>query len=308
MNNQPLVSIGFPIYNSGSLLKRALDDLLNQSYGNFELIISDNASTDDTWKTCQEYAASDPRIRLFQNTENIGALANFAHVLTLATGKYFMWAAHDDQWEANFIEECVTQLEAHPDSSLCFVQHIHFDDRTGKRSTINYPIGLQSPMVWQRLQSLLLCWPLPNVIVYGLFRTDFLRRADPIVYGSGAPDTLVLLKTLLVGKFIQVDQPLHIYTVSHRDIKTRIKQMQFQGKSITGILLSTDFRLFMTLIRLANQTTSDLRSRLLVWRSVMIFMYHVAGWPISRRLIVRYVFPMLPHWFQNKILQLRSNL
>src|SRR5690349_4945453 len=92
------VSIGLPLYNAKHQLERALGALLAQTFTDFELIISDNASNDGTWELCQEYAATDSRIKLYRNASNLGAMANFAHVLNLACGHYFMWAAHDDFW------------------------------------------------------------------------------------------------------------------------------------------------------------------------------------------------------------------
>ena len=96
---RPLVSIGMPVYNSERFIRRALDSLLTQQYENFELIISDNASTDNTSKIAQEYAVCEKRIILDANSHNSGVIKNFIKVLRLAKGKYFMWAAADDFWE-----------------------------------------------------------------------------------------------------------------------------------------------------------------------------------------------------------------
>src|SRR6266508_180906 len=95
----PLVSIGMPVFNGQRFIRQALDSLLSMDYPNFELIISDNASTDGTAEICQDYAARDRRIRFYRNAKNEGAFGNFARVLALARGNYFMWAAHDDIWE-----------------------------------------------------------------------------------------------------------------------------------------------------------------------------------------------------------------
>ena len=99
-DSQPLVSIGMPVYNGERFIRQALDSLLAQDCENFELIISDNASADGTQEICLEYAAQDGRIRYYRNENNLGALANFNRVLGLAQGPYFMWAAHDDVWDA----------------------------------------------------------------------------------------------------------------------------------------------------------------------------------------------------------------
>lgn len=99
----PAVSIGMPIYNGEKYIREALDSLLGQSFANFELIISDNASTDGTEGICLEYAARDARIRYIRQPKNLGALANFKFVLDEARGAHFMWAATDDVWDPQWI-------------------------------------------------------------------------------------------------------------------------------------------------------------------------------------------------------------
>lgn len=94
----PKISIGMPVYNGQKFICEAIDSLIAQSYTDFELIISDNASTDLTEVICREYAASDTRIRYIRQTENRGAVANFQFVLDKADGKYFKWLAADDMF------------------------------------------------------------------------------------------------------------------------------------------------------------------------------------------------------------------
>lgn len=106
----PQVSIGMPVYNGVPFIREALDSLLAQTFTDFELIISDNASTDGTEAICREYAAKDARIRYVRQSENRGAAANFQFVLDEAVGEYFMWAAADDVWLPKFIETCVNLL------------------------------------------------------------------------------------------------------------------------------------------------------------------------------------------------------
>ena len=113
-----LVSIGMPTYNRAGLLPRALDALLNQTHKNIELIISDDGSTDDTEKVCEEYAARDPRVRYIRHPENIGHVTNFVFVLKEARGDYFMWAADDDRWDARFIEKLLGALRQNPQHRL----------------------------------------------------------------------------------------------------------------------------------------------------------------------------------------------
>ena len=97
------VSIGMPVYNGEKYIRDALNSLLEQTFSNFELIISDNCSTDGTAKICQEYALRDNRIIYHRQKTNIGAAANFEFVLNSARAPIFMWAAHDDKWTKGFL-------------------------------------------------------------------------------------------------------------------------------------------------------------------------------------------------------------
>ena len=100
----PQVSIGMPVYNGAKFIREALNSLLAQTFTDFELIISDNASTDGTEGICQEYVAKDKRVRYVRQPQNIGAAANFFFVLDEAQAEYFMWAAADDLWDKNWLE------------------------------------------------------------------------------------------------------------------------------------------------------------------------------------------------------------
>jgi glycosyltransferase involved in cell wall biosynthesis len=107
----PTVTIGMPVYNGEQYIREAIEDFLNQTYGDFELIITDNCSTDGTWEICQQYAAKDSRIRLHQHDENIGANRNFNSIVPMARGRYFKWAAHDDRVALTYLDKCVQLLD-----------------------------------------------------------------------------------------------------------------------------------------------------------------------------------------------------
>ncbi len=123
--NQTLLSIGMPVFNGENYIHQALDSLLEQDFSEFELIISDNASTDNTELICRKYAKKHPQISYHRNSENIGAYENFSVVFKLCSGKYFMWAAHDDIWEPTFISTLINALEKYPEYILAFC---HYDN------------------------------------------------------------------------------------------------------------------------------------------------------------------------------------
>ena len=132
--DSPVVSIGMPVYNGAEHLREALDSLLSQTFENFELIISDNASTDGTELIGREYAERDSRVQYFRQDENIGAMDNFNWVFNKANrGKHYMWAACDDRWHPNFIMSLNDLLLNDPGVELAFCLFETFaNDRSTK--------------------------------------------------------------------------------------------------------------------------------------------------------------------------------
>ena len=108
---KPKIIIGMPVYNSSKFLHNSITSLLNQSYKNFILIISDNGSTDDTKLICEEFANKDKRIRYIHHKINRGYVWNFDFLLNQADTEYFMWAGSDDTWHPDFIEKNINFLE-----------------------------------------------------------------------------------------------------------------------------------------------------------------------------------------------------
>jgi len=125
----PALTIGLPVYNGARHLKQALESLLAQTHSDFELIVSDNASTDGTWEILGEFAQHDPRISLHRHSTNIGPVANFRRVLDLASGKYFMWAGADDEWDLRWAEVLLANFG--PGTAISFGAVV-VTDATGK--------------------------------------------------------------------------------------------------------------------------------------------------------------------------------
>ena len=116
----PRVSIAVPTYNCEKYITQSLASLLGQSYGDFELVISDNASNDGTEAVCRHFAAQDKRVRYVRRTENIGGPGNFRYVFSLCSGEYHKWSTADDYWHPEFLKEAVAVLDQKPDVVLCY--------------------------------------------------------------------------------------------------------------------------------------------------------------------------------------------
>ena len=110
MTSVPRLSIGLPTYNGENFLAESLDALLGQSYEDFELIISDNASTDGTEDICRRYAKQDSRIRYIRQPRNIGCAPNHNVLVRQSRGELFKWASDDDLYARDLIERCIEAL------------------------------------------------------------------------------------------------------------------------------------------------------------------------------------------------------
>jgi glycosyltransferase involved in cell wall biosynthesis len=299
MPSFPIVSIGMPIYNASACICRALDSLLAQDFTDFELIICDNASTDDTYAICQAYAERDSRIRLYRNERNIGAQNNFTRVYELAAGQYFMWAAHDDWWEPGFIRACLAGLQARPDAALCFTESYYHYENTGATRLEHYPADISSAEAWQRCYQLLKT-PAVNTPVYGLYRRETIRPGLPF-QAIEASDTVFLLHMAQQGPFIRVDQPLHHYTVARRGGRIRVRQYA-PGQPALIAAFRLDFRLWRVLKRTVDAYAPDPDKRRTLRKAAFSYFRYTTGWPFSAKLIMRYTYVILPDWFVPKML------
>lgn len=192
----PQVSIGMPVYNGEQFIRKALDSLLEQTFADFELIISDNASTDETEAICREYETRDSRIRYVRWPENRGAQENFVFVLIEAVGKYFMWAACDDIRSPDYLALNVEFLNNHQDyvASTCPVcfQGEQFDDKRMGDATLAGDIA-------DRVSNFFGVWH-ANGRFYSLFRTSSVRNNPHLKKDYFGSDWVFMLYEIMRGK------------------------------------------------------------------------------------------------------------
>lgn len=280
----PLVSIGLPVYNGIKFIRRSLDSLLSQTYPNYELIISDNHSNDGTWELLQIYAQSDKRISLYRQERNIGAFGNFGFVLSKAEGRYFMWAAVDDLWLPEFTALLVTELETHADAgvAMCAIERRYEDGNfldiirfEGKRNPVNRTYygmmkGLTSKIKY-------------NLYIYGLFRTELLRRAIrnyPEVPGG---DRLLICQLALATRFRYIDRILHVRT-HHRVLSSvRLPNEKFNKMMNEDKLV--DIKILLALGRMIYHSDIIPRHRkvylpIVMWRYGWLILFERIGMKI----------------------------
>ena len=127
-DKNPLVSVGLMTYNRAhDYLRGVVDSWLAQIYTNFELIISNDASMDDTDRICREYAKKDPRIRYYKQEKNLGCPACYKFILNQARGEYFIWVSDDDLWDKRFLEDCVEVFKKDPKLIMVFANMVDID-------------------------------------------------------------------------------------------------------------------------------------------------------------------------------------
>jgi glycosyltransferase involved in cell wall biosynthesis len=203
----PSLTIGLPVYNGEHFLAEALDSLLAQTYQDFELIISDNASTDRTAEICQEYVARDARIRYVRQSVNVGAAPNHNALVLLARGRYFKWASHDDLYAPTLLQRCIEVLESDPGPVLVHSWDAVIDERGRVVRSEPYSFDTNNPRPSARLRTLLYV-PTGNDI-YGVIRTEVLSRVNPHGSYYNADRTFVA-SLCLQGPFRQVPEVLYL--------------------------------------------------------------------------------------------------
>lgn len=204
----PRVSIVLPVFNGEHYLRRAINSILDQTFTDFELLICDNASTDATEDISRAYARDDERIHYHRHTENIGPNLNFSYGVAMASGEYFKWAAHDDEFAPNFLETCVAALDDNPHAVLC-QSLVSIIDERGKELTI-YDSGLTHAGAARqsaRFSSLVLQ---PHVCtdLFGLIRLSALLKTNLLWGNYHGCDRALLAELALIGPYEKIAEPL----------------------------------------------------------------------------------------------------
>jgi glycosyltransferase involved in cell wall biosynthesis len=199
----PRVSIGLPVYNGEQFLPTAIDSILAQDFGDFELIIADNASTDRTSEIASKYAARDERISIHASDVNRGAAWNFNRCVHLARGHYFKWVAHDDELETIWLSRCVQIMDQEPDVVLCYSRTLQIDaDGAIIRELPSWSALDESPR--RRVSRALLSMSNATAM-FGLTRRAELLRTR-LERSYGASDRALIAQLALMGKLHEVPQ------------------------------------------------------------------------------------------------------
>jgi glycosyltransferase involved in cell wall biosynthesis len=206
MSDTPRVSIGLPVYNGEKFLAASIDSLLGQTYQDFELIISDNASTDGTADICRQYEKQDPRIRYFRQEHNIGAAPNYNFVINEARGELFKHASHDDLYGRDLLARCVAALDENEKIVLAHSWSAIIDENGTVVKVVNYPVNTAAAEATERFRSMLFDgWGDDEG---GVVRTAVLRRT-PLHGSYHFSDRTFIAEIGLHGPFHMVPEYLY---------------------------------------------------------------------------------------------------
>ncbi len=206
--SRPLISVGMPVYNGERYVASSIKSVLDQTFDDFELIISDNASDDRTEEICREFAKQDPRVRYYRNSENIGAANNYNRLLELARGEFFRWSNADDLIAPELHERCLEALRREPQAVLSYGKTEIIDENGASIKRYDDKLHLTQPLASERFRLYFEQVGLTNAI-YGLMRTEAVRQTS--VFGDGslpAADISFMAELVLLGTFVEIPELL----------------------------------------------------------------------------------------------------
>ena len=229
------VGIGVPSYNGGTYVEEAISSLRAQTYDDFVIACTDDASTDGTPDILERHAAEDPRVRVSRSPSRRGMVENwlaaYRFARELSPGmRYFAWAGDHDIWHPRWLELLVAELEAHPEASVAYPLDVgitaegeefrgpwRFDTAgvTGlRRRFTSATVGMRS-----------------GCVVYGLHRVELLERCG-VFHPAIIPDRILNEQLAMIGELRQVDEVLwqRRYFSRKESIRTRQMRVLFPGR------------------------------------------------------------------------------
>ena len=294
---RPTVSIGMPVYNGARYIRQSLDALLAQEFTDFELIVSDNASTDDTGEIVSACAAADTRVRYHRNEENLGGIGNFNRVCELARGKYFLWASCHDLWAPGFLALCVAQMERDESIVLCCTRSTWIDEAGqtirrlgGELDTRGLSPARRYRRVLRRHQP---------YQIYGLHRFDALQKVLPYRKTLG-PDNLILVELAFLGSFALVAEELfHMRKLGDfGSWQDYFRKLNMRLTPLSGPAMCRRYvRDHLAIVRRYEQ-------RFLVRLSLRLYTIAcmtLRSWPVFAAIVLEGLFPRGIPWLRRKL-------
>ena len=267
LKNKPRISFAIPVRNGENHISRALDSILAQDFEDFEIVVCDNASTDNTEVIVQKYKKRDKRIRYNRNAENIGQIENFNRVFKLSRGEYFRWIGADDWLEPSYARKCVAALDARPDAVGVTTQWQYMDDE-GHIDFIDVPgPRVDAPTPFKRLcQALLLLQTPPALLfdpIYSLIRRKSLEQTALLPINAWT-DRLLAVELCLLGSFTHLNDCLSTRRAAFERWKVRLPRYSKRLKGKRGHRVM----LYVGYAKIVRRTIDSRWQKLLCWLAI----------------------------------------
>jgi glycosyltransferase involved in cell wall biosynthesis len=277
--NKPRVSIGLPVYNGDRYIRETLDSILSQSFSDFELIIADNCSSDETQQICEEYANKNSRIIYHRNEKNLGAAPNYNLAFELSSGEYFKWADYDDILSPDFISRCVEVLDSHPEVAVCFPRAKFIDENGDFLQDYDPQPDVSSSLPQVRFEKLLLAHDHRLAQVSGLMRASVIGKT--VMHGSyPCSDEVLMAQLALFGSFHEIPERLfflrmHPNMSSKGMLASERARVHFFDTSLKGKAVPIKWLYFKNCIIAINHSPITLSQRIFCYVSVLRWLFRV---------------------------------
>jgi glycosyltransferase involved in cell wall biosynthesis len=279
----PPVAIGVPVRNGELYLGRAIESILGQDFHDFQLVVSDNGSTDATPEIALDFAARDDRVTVIRHESNRGAAWNFGFLVSATSAPLFKWAAHDDEVCPTWLGRCVAALESAPDAVLAFTERAKID---GDGNVVGAP---RRPRPRRFLATDagpgerfadVLARATACIEVYGLIRRSALEQTR-LLMPYPASDRVFLAELALIGRYVEVPEVLFLHR-EHDDRATRrhptaAEMAVWQDPARRGRVSLPTWRLGWEYARAIQRAPVPWRERLRAFKGVADWAFHRRG-------------------------------
>ena len=260
-----------PVYNGANFVAEAIESVLRQTFEDFELVICDNASTDETPEICLSYAAKDPRIRYLRNSHNLGGGPNYRRVFELSRGEFYKIANHDDVSHPQFLKRCVEVLDENPDIVSAYPLTADIDETGAIIRQWQKSPEFESPdpatRIWEALQ-----FDREPMALFGVMRSDIVARTG-LMPSAPSADRVWLAELLMYGRFAEV--PEHLYLHREHPLRSTYAagrghaSMAWWDPSMMGTFKFPYWRMFRHLARAIQQSPLTGNDRRLAYRLML---------------------------------------
>jgi glycosyltransferase involved in cell wall biosynthesis len=282
-DRSPRLSIGVPVYNGQRFLRATIDSLLAQTYADFELIICDNCSTDNTEQICRDYVARDSRVRYFRNERNLGPAPNYNRCFDHARGELFKWNAADDVCAPDFVKKCIELLDSDPSIVSAYSRTILIDDQGQEVGKYAYDLELAHPSPVVRFSRMVFVNHRKHNAheFWGVTRADALRKTT--MKGSfPSADRILMSWWTLLGKMGRVEEYLFLNrehqqrsqrAIANKDFRPGSRLSRYVGggptppyewwdSSLKGKIVFPEWRWIWEYFRAARKTRLPLATKI----------------------------------------------